>query len=134
MLDEGGEEDPQIPPTQKCESSDDDRPLQNLTQALSPIPSPKAKPDPKPAAPAAKPKSKAKPKADRKPAAPIAKAKSKEPPEPPKDGRQRKPPMESEIIPRDSRRRPPRRRPQRARQWKRWSGKVSDLPSVLPAS
>eukprot|EP00873_Tetraselmis_striata_P046204 jgi/Tetstr1/466468/TSEL_000977.t1 len=37
-----------------------------------------AKPDPKPAAPAAKPK----PKADRKPAAPKAKSKSKEAPEP----------------------------------------------------
>eukprot|EP00873_Tetraselmis_striata_P022279 jgi/Tetstr1/442543/TSEL_030641.t1 len=55
-------------------------------------PRPKAKPDPKPAAPTAKPKPKPKPKADRKPAAPKATAKSKVAPEPPMGGGQRKRP------------------------------------------
>eukprot|EP00873_Tetraselmis_striata_P041492 jgi/Tetstr1/461756/TSEL_006845.t1 len=81
MPDKGGEGDSQTPPKQKCESSDDEQPIfimtakkVNLSQA-GPNPKAKAKPDPKPAAPAAKPT-----------------PKSKEPPEPPKGGRQRNAP------------------------------------------
>eukprot|EP00873_Tetraselmis_striata_P027203 jgi/Tetstr1/447467/TSEL_003724.t1 len=104
MLDEGGDEDPPAPPTQGCESSEDERPLFGLTQAEA-NPRPKVKPDSKPAAPAAKAKAKPKPKTDRNPAAPKskskskvapeppkAKAKSKVAPKPPKGGGQRKPP------------------------------------------
>eukprot|EP00873_Tetraselmis_striata_P038295 jgi/Tetstr1/458559/TSEL_044962.t1 len=63
----------------------------NLSQA-EPNLNPKSKPDPKPAAPAAK----AKPKADCKPAAPKAKSKSKQALKPPKAGRPMK--IVEEVI------------------------------------